>query len=112
MNEPNSPSYSLHPSNIPGGAQAFRNDHAVVEDELIEKAIARVVSKFIESIGNSMIERIQSLVPYLMVLFLVIAVWILQKLFFFKHQSTGVPSVESVREDSRVPPVVNVDDNS
>ena len=69
MTEPNNnPTYSLHPSNIPGAYQEFRADHAAVEDELIEKVIARVVLKFIESIGNSMIERIQSLVPYLMVL--------------------------------------------
>ncbi|GFH58470.1 predicted protein [Chaetoceros tenuissimus] len=119
MNEPNdnqNPSEAvyfdyLHPSNMPGAYEEFRNDHAAMEDKLIEKAIARVVSKFVESIGNSMIEQIQFLVPYLLILFLMIAVWILQRLFL-KRQSSGVPSVESVREDSRVPPVVNVDDNS
>ncbi|GFH62207.1 predicted protein [Chaetoceros tenuissimus] len=98
--------YYLHPSNVPNAYEQFRADNAAMEDELIEKVITRVMSKSIESIGNVILEKIQFLVPYLLILFL-FAVWILRRLFF-KRQSSGVPSVE----DSRVPPVVNVDDNS
>ena len=120
MTEPNSnqnpsdiPSAASYfdPSRMPGTFDQFRTDHVTMEDELIEKAIAKVMSKFIENIGNIIIDQIQFLVPYLQVLSLMIMVWILRKLFI-KYQFNGEPSVQSVREDSRVPPVVNVDDNS
>ena len=106
-----SEAYYLHPSNMPGAYEEFRADHSAMEDELIEKAIARVMSKSIESIGNIMIEQIQFLGPYLLISFLMITGWILRKLFL-KYQPKGVPSVQSVREDSQVPPVVNVEDSS
>ena len=62
---------------MPGAYEQFRTDHSAMEDELIEKAIARVVSKSIESIGNIMIDQIQFLVPYLLISSLMITVWIL-----------------------------------
>ncbi|GFH59559.1 predicted protein [Chaetoceros tenuissimus] len=97
-NQNPSEAYYLHPSNMPGAYEQFRNDHSAMEDELIEKAIARIMSKSIESIGNILIEQIQFLVPYLLIIFLMITGWILRKLFL-KHQSNGVPSVQSLRED-------------
>ena len=74
-NEPSKINY-LHPSNVPNAFEQFRADNAAMKDELIEKVIASVMSKSIESIENVMIEKIQFLVPYLLILFL-IAVWIL-----------------------------------